>query len=111
AQCTTNLQWNLVSNLEPSGSEADTLPLGQAVSKQIHKAPLVSMAHLGYSPISPLDKTTLGDSIAACVLLTDCTAETEGSSISVPFRFCRMNELNEIHRQAAYKDRQRKIKA
>ncbi|GBL90968.1 hypothetical protein AVEN_184370-1 [Araneus ventricosus] len=25
---TTNLQWNQVSNLEPFGSEADTLPLG-----------------------------------------------------------------------------------
>ncbi|GBM75303.1 hypothetical protein AVEN_201735-1, partial [Araneus ventricosus] len=25
---TADLRWNLVSNLEPSGSEAETLPLG-----------------------------------------------------------------------------------
>ncbi|GBO37961.1 hypothetical protein AVEN_178563-1, partial [Araneus ventricosus] len=28
AQYMTDLKWNLVSNLEPSGYEADTLPLG-----------------------------------------------------------------------------------
>ncbi|GBM08284.1 hypothetical protein AVEN_101419-1 [Araneus ventricosus] len=28
AQYTTDLQWNLDSNLEPSGTEVDTLPIG-----------------------------------------------------------------------------------